>query len=500
MKKILSLAGAIAVALALVSGTASAVEVKLVGVTYPDGKKVEVPFTKSSIAPKAAVLSGVVKFAGTQGDVRLEWEKMEPAVMFAGNITSYAVWAITRDGRPENLGELPVREKKSGKADYRTGKKNFALMVTAEVLPGTVYPSELVIFTSGKVDEKTTATNSEFVADLRFPLPGVIKPGNPSIANLSYVPGGEPIELQQARKAYEMAVQIDAKSVEPKALDAAKQQLEQATASSVKGSKKIVVDYSQRSLENSGLAIRVKVNKILEDIAAEEAARKRAMDEAKRKELEAAKAKAAAAEADKARLAAEVDRLKAERESLRQSLIDSVGKTMQITESARGVVVGMTDVVFDVNKSTLKHDSEISLAKVSAIMTVFQKFNARVEGFTDATGGDELNMKLSAERARSVADFLIAQGVQPERLAHAGYGKANPVGPNETAEGRAKNRRVEIVLSQGPVEPTPGGMTAPAKPAAAAKPAAKAAEAPNTAAPKPAAPKPEAPKAAEPKK
>ena len=65
-------------------------------------------------------------------------------------------------------------------------------------------------------------------------------------------------------------------------------------------------------------------------------------------------------------------------------------------------------------------------------------------------------MKLSAERARTVADFLVAQGVAAERLTHAGYGPANPVGDNATAEGRAKNRRVELILNQGPVTPTAG--------------------------------------------
>ncbi len=490
MKKSLSLAGLLT-AFTLIAGAAGAAEWQLVGVTYPDGKKVNVPFAKTSIAPKDAVLKGVVKFEGTQGNIKLSWEKMEPAVMFAGNITSYAVWAVTRDGRPENLGELPVREKKSGEATFRTGKKNFALVVTAEVLPGTVYPTELVIFTSGKVDEKTTASNWEFIADVRYPLPAVIRPGNPSIANLSYSPGGEPIELQQARKAYDMAVEIQADSVEPKAMGEAKQQLEQATNASAGGSRKTVVDYAQRSLENSGLAIRVKVNKILDTIAAAEAQIHRAAEEARARELEATKAKAVAAEAEKVRLAAEVERLKTEKESLRKSLVDAVGSQMTITETARGVVVGMADVLFDVNKYTLKRNSEISLAKISAIMMVFQKFNARVEGFTDSTGKDETNMKLSAERARAVADFLVAQGVVATRLAHSGYGAANPVASNDTAEGRAKNRRVEIILGQGPVEPTPGGMVAPAKPVkAAVKPAPK----PEAAKAEPA--KPEAPKAA----
>ena len=147
---------------------------------------------------------------------------------------------------------------------------------------------------------------------------------------------------------------------------------------------------------------------------------------------------------------------------------------MKVEETARGLVVNMADILFDVNKYTLKKDPELALAKVSAILAVFPKVQVRAEGFTDTSGKEELNMKLSAERARTVADFLAAQGVAAERLTHAGYGPANPVGDNATAEGRAKNRRVELILNQGPVTATPGGTVAPERPAKkAAKPAAK---------------------------
>lgn len=173
------------------------------------------------------------------------------------------------------------------------------------------------------------------------------------------------------------------------------------------------------------------------------------------------------------RVAAEVARLKAEQEQLKNSIRDAVGKYMQVEETARGLVVNMGDILFDVNKSTLKKDPEIALAKVSAVLGVFPKVQIRAEGFTDTTGKEELNMKLSAERARSVAAFLVAQGVAADRITHAGYGPANPVGDNASAEGRAKNRRVELILNQGPVTATPGGMVAPELPVKAKKPAAK---------------------------
>lgn len=475
MKRFAVLAGVSALALITAAPSALAADLSLVGVTYPEGKKISVPFTRSAIAPKAATLQGTFRMEKGQVDVKLAWEKMEPAVMFAGNITSYAVWAITRDGRPENLGELQVREKKSGEGSFRTGKANFAVIVTAEVLPGTVLPSDLILFTSGKVDEKTSAKNWEFVVDGTSPFKEFTRPGNPSIADLTYtVKGGEPIELQQARKAYDMAVELKAETIAAKEMEVAKTQLAQAQNSTQGGgSSKAVVDYSRRSLDNSGTAARLKVQAMLEERLAAEAARLRAIEEKKRQELEATKARANTAEADKARMALEVSRLKAEQEQLKAGLNEAIGKIMQVQESARGLVLSMGDILFDVNKFTLKKDAEYPVVKLSAILAVFPKLHARVEGFTDATGKEELNMKLSAERARTVADFLVAQGVEAGRLSHSGYGPANAVGDNATAEGRAKNRRVEIILSQDPITPTAGGMVAPDRPAKGTKPAAK---------------------------
>lgn len=469
MKRISLVAGVAALALVVFARTAAAGSiVELVGVTYPEWKKVEVPFTRTAIAPKAATLEGKVKMEKGQVEITLAWDKMEPAILFAGNITSYAVWAITKDGRPENLGELPVRAKKSGEATFRTGKITFAMIVTAEVLPGTLQPNELVLFTSGKVDEKTRAKNESFPIDVTNPLASMMKPGNPSIAEMTYnAKGAEAIELQQARKAVELAEQVKAGTVAEKDLEAAKTQLAQAqNAAAGGGQSVIVVEYARRALDSAGAAVRAKVQAMMDERLAAEAAAFRAAEERKRQELEAAKAKASAAEADKARMAAEVARLRAEQEQLKAGLTDALGRMMQIQESARGVVVNMGDILFDTGKSTLKKDAEYAIVKISAILSVFPKLNARIEGFTDDVGKEDFNMKLSAERARSVADFLVSQGVAAERITHAGYGPSNPVGDNATKEGKAKNRRVELILNQGPVTATPGGMVAPERKAA----------------------------------
>ena len=118
---------------------------------------------------------------------------------------------------------------------------------------------------------------------------------------------------------------------------------------------------------------------------------------------------------------------------------------------ARGVVVNLPDILFDVNKATLKPNTQIALAKLAGIVQLFPKINLRIEGYTDSTGSDALNERLSNERAESVRAFLEKQGVAAGRMTAAGYGPRFPVADNSTVEGRSKNRRVEIVLAEGTV-------------------------------------------------
>jgi len=114
--------------------------------------------------------------------------------------------------------------------------------------------------------------------------------------------------------------------------------------------------------------------------------------------------------------------------------------------------VNLPDILFDLNKATLKPNTQVALAKLAGIVQLFPKINLRIEGYTDSTGTDEFNMRLSQERAESVRAFLAQQGVAGARMTTAGYGPKFPVADNATAEGRAKNRRVEIVLAEGAIQ------------------------------------------------
>jgi outer membrane protein OmpA-like peptidoglycan-associated protein len=150
---------------------------------------------------------------------------------------------------------------------------------------------------------------------------------------------------------------------------------------------------------------------------------------------------------------AELAKLRAERNDLEGRLESSLSEVAQISQTARGVVVNLPDILFDTNKATLKPNAQVALAKLAGIVSLFPNINLRVEGHTDSTGGDVINVPLSRERAQSVMDFLNSQGVAASRMKAEGYAARIPVADNATPEGRSKNRRVEIILAEGVIAP-----------------------------------------------
>ena len=476
-------------ALLVLTAAASAADIQLTSVLYPEKVDIDVPFAVTAIGPKDAQVSAEVEFKGGQAQIEISYDKMQPAILFAGNITSYAVWAITKDGTTENLGSLDVVSPK-GSHKFATGQKDFAMMVTAEPVSGTPQPSTLVVFTSGPAKQKeaksTPFSFNRFTGDFYQKL---IKPGNPSIANLTYAKGAEPVELMKARKLIEMANNPSVLKYDPKVVQEASIPLAQATnTATAGGSEKVITDYAARASARASDAIRLTVRKEYEAMKAAEEARKAAEKAALQTGLatttaEKAQVEAMLAQVKKEKAEVEADRAKvqAERDALAARLGGALEKIMAVRQSARGVVMDLGDVLYDVNKSTLKVGARESLAKLSGVLLMLPEINVRIEGFTDSTGTAERNKVLSSERARSVFDYLKGQGIPAERLTHAGYGPANPVADNATAEGRSKNRRVELTFAQGPIEPTPGGFTAPDTPPApekATKPAPKPAAKP----------------------
>lgn len=460
----------IALAILITSSALAAAEVQLTALTLQPGSPVEINFGRTSRAPSRAVMQAMLLYDNGQTSVKLDFQKMEPAVLFAGDISAYVLWAVTIDGTAENLGEVVVDKKDaSGSLQSFTGKKTFALMVTAEPFATTTRPTEVVLFVSGEIRGKN-------VQNTPFSFKNFDTAAKPAIDSISGVQYNDPTPaaVKQAKKAIEIAEKLNAAAVNPKAMDGAKLAFGKAMAAA--GDKKVMADQSRAAAQLAAQAIKdtIKAN---EAKAAAEAEAKRLAEKATlverattaegesariARELRAVQTQREALASETANLAkltekltTEKDAIVAEREAIKKERDDLAGmlkralsSVAETSETARGVIVNLSGILFDVGKATLKPASQLSVAKLAGILMVFPKMNLSVEGYTDSTGTNETNMRLSMDRARAVYEFLMGQGISNSRMKYQGFGPDNPVAPNDTEANRAKNRRVEVVLTQ----------------------------------------------------
>ncbi len=161
---------------------------------------------------------------------------------------------------------------------------------------------------------------------------------------------------------------------------------------------------------------------------------------------------AAQADADQSRLAAQQAQLstqqaEADKAAMRTRLSEQLNTILQTRDSARGLIVSMSDVLFDTGKYSLKPGAREKLAKVAGILLAYPGLNIEVGGYTDNVGGDEMNQRLSENRAGSVRDYLVQQGVAANSVSARGFGNTLPVATNDNSAGRQQNRRVELVVS-----------------------------------------------------
>ena len=182
-----------------------------------------------------------------------------------------------------------------------------------------------------------------------------------------------------------------------------------------------------------------------------QAAQERANLESARAAAEAQQ-QAAQSEAERARLAAdEANRLRAQSEqektALREQLRQQLNLILETRSTARGLIVNMSDVLFDTAKYTLRPGAREKLAKIAGILLAHPSLKLEVEGHTDSVGGEEYNQRLSEQRASAVRDYLVQSGISMNNVTAMGFGKTRPVVSNDTASGRQQNRRVELVVS-----------------------------------------------------
>jgi outer membrane protein OmpA-like peptidoglycan-associated protein len=424
-----------------------------------------------------------------------------PANGFGAEYLTYVLWAISPEGRPVNLGEvLPSGSK--GKCDMTvtSNLQAFGLIITAEPYFAVTVPSDLVV-AQNIVTDKTQGVIEQVNAHYTLLPRGAYAETAGRHAVLHPITRDErsPLELYEAENAIQIADAAGAEQYAADTMTTAKTALTNAEGLDThKDNRKQTITFAREAVQSAEDARLITIRKIkAEDEAAQVKARQDAEQAAQQAQLAAqqaqanaeqqaaqrAQADAAAAEAEARAQKARAEQQAAEQatqqatqqtEQMRERLKNQLNQVLQTTETARGLIVNMSDVLFDFNKYTLKPDAREKLAKVSGILLAYPNLKLQVEGYTDNIGSDDYNQKLSEQRADAVRDYLVSQSVADNSITATGFGKSDPIADNATNSGRAQNRRVQLVVSGAAIgveETAPGAQsTAEPTPAPAANP------------------------------
>ena len=450
-----------------------------------------------------------------------KFEGLVPANSFGEEYLTYVLWAITPEGRPQNLGEvLPDGTKSSIKVT--TDLQAYGLIITAEPYYAVSMPSDVVVMQNVVTDRTQGIIETINAHTTLLPRGAYVETaGKHTVLHPITRDEHSPLELYEAVNAVQIAQAAGADKYAPDVFRRATDNLQNAQDLDVhKRDRKEEITLAREAVQSAEDARLITVRKLIaedrarevdqkeqaqasalaaqqaalqsqqEAAAAKEKADQEALERA-RADAERAKADAAAAEAEaraqkarEAQQAAEqsAQQAAAQTAEMRERLRAQLNAVLNTQETARGLVVNMSDVLFDFNKYTLKPEAREKLAKVSGILLSYPNLKLQIEGYTDNIGSDEYNQKLSEERANAVRDYLTSQSVPPTNISATGYGKASPIADNSTAAGRAQNRRVQMVVSGDAigVQETAPGAQSDVQPAGAPNGTAPNAGAPNT--------------------
>lgn len=468
----------------------------------------KIDFNGTSLLPDA---SGEAKVESKQGyiEIEVEFDEMKPANMHGAEYLTYVLWAITPEGRTSNLGEILLNGNR-GKLNVTTELQAFGLAVTAEPYFAVTMPSNLVVLentvradTRGAIEAvdakyellergqyERLANPLALKMDSRMPLElyearNAIQiaraTGADRYASETFLKAEaslEQAEGHQARKsgskdAVRYAREAVQTAEDSRAIAVIRQEEERLAserrASADREDQARADADAELSLRRQAEAAhqmeagrRAQAEEDSADAQSEtaritreaEAARIAAQTEADRlrRENEQATRMADQAEADRLRANEAADRLRleaeAEKAELRSRLLSQFNTILETRDSARGLIINMSDVLFDTARYSLRPVARERLAKVAGILLGHPGLKLEVEGHTDSVGGVEYNQRLSEQRAGSVRDYLIEEGISDRNsLSATGFGKSQPVATNDTAAGRQLNRRVELVVS-----------------------------------------------------
>jgi outer membrane protein OmpA-like peptidoglycan-associated protein len=436
-------------------------------------------------------------------EIKVEFENIQRPTSFGPEYLTYVMWAISPEGRPVNLGEVLIGENHRSKLDVTTDLQAFALIVTAEPYYAVRRPSNVVVLEN--VIRPDTVGSTEIV-DAKYEL---IDRGGyiPTGYKYERVEWNDrlPLEFFEARNALRIAESSGAEHFAAESYQHAEEQMKQAdelasrhdvdkkrlsatsrlVVQTAEDAREIAVkrmdsdraDSDRRDDANRVASAKAETRnakaetRSAEAVAADAA---RAREEAERRARESNESarnaaagqaraekdtddarrgqQAAQADADRNRDAAmnsdqQLQKALREREELRARLLIQFNAILETRDTARGLVVNMSDVLFDSAKFTLRPMAREKLAKISGIVLAYPSLSLAIEGNTDSVGGEDYNQQLSENRAGSVRDYLVQEGVPTNSMSVHGFGKSQPVASNETADGRQQNRRVELVVS-----------------------------------------------------
>jgi outer membrane protein OmpA-like peptidoglycan-associated protein len=487
----------------VVSRTAQAVSYKhRSGSTHVD-------FQGTDLMPSARGEAKVESKRGALG-IEAEFSDLDRPTAFGNEYLTYVMWAISPDGTSANLGEVLVGDNRRSKLDVTTGLQAFALIVTAEPYYAVRRPSNAVIMenvlrqntkgTSEVVDAKyelidrggyipTGFTFDPVVLDAKLPLEFYEARNAVRIAKSAgaerYAGPSYENAIRQMKEADALAtsrhddkkslisvsretVQTaeDAREIAMKRIDSDRAERERdasagreananaATANANAATADAVRDRNEADRKKHEAEEAARLAQGAQANAEADSDRNRAAAAASDQQVQQAKSAQATAEADseRNRAAAASSDLQAqqavhEREELRAKLLQQFNLILETRDTARGLVVNMSDVLFDSGQFTLRPLAREKLAKISGIVLAYPSLMLAVEGNTDSVGTEEFNQTLSENRANSVRTYLTKQGVPESSTTATGFGKTRPVASNDTADGRQQNRRVELIVS-----------------------------------------------------
>jgi outer membrane protein OmpA-like peptidoglycan-associated protein len=483
----------------------------------------QIDFRGTELMPAA---KGEARVNSQMGSTKVETtlEHMTPAAQYGAEYMTYVLWGITPEGRAINLGEV-VLQGDHAKLLSTTDLQTFGLIVTAEPYYAVTQPSDVIVAenfirndTSGTIEQVDAKfellQRGNYVFNRSEYKPVKINPKGPlqlaeaeNAVEIARLAGADKyasdtfqkatLDLQNAeafmrsnnhkesetnaREAAQMAEDAriitfrkmrDEALANERAAAAARQAEAQAQAQ--KSAEQAKLEAQQRAQADADRAAADQARMQAEQAAtlsaqqAAQAAQARADADAARAAA-LAQQQAAQADAERARLLAQQadqqrQQAETEKTQLRERLRQQLNAVLETRETQRGLIVNINDVLFDFNKYTLKPGAREKLAKVSGILLAYPGLKVQLEGYTDSVGSDDYNQKLSQQRADSVQQYLVSQGVPQDTMTATGLGKSNPVASNDTAAGRQQNRRVDMVVSGEAIGIGTVGPSAPQPP------------------------------------